>query len=83
MGQCEALEGCPFFNDKMVNMPAVAAIVKQNYCLGDHSQCARRLVRDTLGAGSVPVDLYPDQLARARQLLTAGLASEPGNRRLK
>lgn len=72
MSECDALDGCPFFHDRMRTMPAVAALVKQRYCLGqDHSQCARYLVRTALGRGQVPADLFPDQLERAQQLIGA------------
>lgn len=72
MAACEALDHCPFFHDRMVNMPAVVAIVKQHYCLGDNSECARFMVRGALGAGRVPKDLFPDQLIRAQDLIKRG-----------
>jgi len=72
MSECKALEGCPFFHDRMRSMPAVAALVKQRYCLGeDHSQCARYVVRKALGLGQVPADMFPDQIDRAQQLISA------------
>ncbi len=37
---CESLEGCPFFNEKMANMPSSANHYKEKYCMGDNSDCA-------------------------------------------
>lgn len=72
MSECEALEGCPFFHDRMRTMPAVATLVKQRYCLGqDHAQCARYVVKSALGSGQVPADMFPDQIDRAQQLIAA------------
>jgi hypothetical protein len=32
MAECECMGGCPFFSDKMANMPAMAAGFKKRYC---------------------------------------------------
>lgn len=69
MAQCECLAGCIFFNDKMAEMPAMASMMKQRYCHGDNSQCARWVVRSALGPLGVPGDLFPNQMDRARHLV--------------
>lgn len=67
MAECEKLSQCPFFNDHLQNMPAVSGLLKQTYCLGDRTQCARYLVSD---AGlPVPLDLFPDDISRAKRLM--------------
>lgn len=70
MVNCESLPGCPFFNDKMANMPSMTALYKKNYCEGgDFEKCARYMVSKTLGKQAVPPDLFPNQTERARELI--------------
>lgn len=69
MSDCEMSANCPFFNDKMANMPATATILKKKYCQGNFSTCARYLVCTALGRENVPADLTPSQADRAKQLL--------------
>ncbi len=52
--ECENLAGCPFFNDKMANMPAISAIYKKKYCKYDRNACARYMVCKALGREKVP-----------------------------
>ncbi len=67
MANCEKLEKCLFFTDQMTNMPAVAALLKKTYCLGDKTQCARYRV---VSAGlQVPGDLLPNDADRALHIL--------------
>lgn len=69
MAECEKLEGCPFFHDKMRNMPAMADIIKKRYCLGSNAECARYKVFRTLGPGTVPDDLFPGDQEYAERLI--------------
>jgi hypothetical protein len=72
MAKCECLEGCIFFNDKMKERPAMGQLYKKEFCLGgDNAHCARYMVRTALGRDRVPVDLYPNQIDRAAQLIAA------------
>ena len=65
--ECERLEKCPFFNGQLADMPAVSGLLRQTYCLGDKSQCAR--YRLAIAQIPVPKDLYPNDLERARKIL--------------
>jgi hypothetical protein len=69
MADCACIAGCPFFNDKMANMPSVADIYKTRYCTGEWSGCARYRVFSKLGRESVPSNLFPNELERADELL--------------
>jgi len=69
MADCVCLPKCPFFHDKMADMPAMADMYKANYCRGDSSKCARHAVFEVLGSGNVPTDLYPNDMARAQSVL--------------
>jgi hypothetical protein len=63
---CPKLSGCPFFHDKMANMPSAADVLKGKYCLNDYQQCARHQVS---GAGvTVPGDLFPNHGHRVKAL---------------
>ena len=69
MPDCECLAACPFFNDKMADMPSMAGTYKNKYCRGDFLSCARYMVCKALGKEAVPKDLFPNQLSRAQKLI--------------
>lgn len=70
MNDCECLEKCIFFNDKMENKPALANLFKKSYCKGDSSKCARHIVFEKFGAEAVPNDLFPNQIERAMEIIS-------------
>jgi hypothetical protein len=72
MADCGSISACPFFNDKMQNMPGGADLFKQYYCLDDNSKCARYMVSKALGKQSVPSNLFPNQMLRAKQIIAQG-----------
>nr|WP_321406768.1 hypothetical protein [uncultured Carboxylicivirga sp.] len=69
MAVCEKVENCPFFNEKMANMPATAAGYKRKFCLGSNESCARYMVLKSLGGSMVPMDLFPNQIEKAERLI--------------
>lgn len=73
MAECDKLKTCPFFSDKMIAMPAVTGLMKQTYCLGDKTQCARYQVAS--GGLQVPLDLFPNDTVRAREILREARAN--------
>ncbi|WP_455382847.1 hypothetical protein [Salinispira pacifica] len=72
MAECDCLPGCPFFHDRMQNMPALSGIMKKRYCLDDFMSCARHQVKEALGKEKVPGDLFPSQHERARTVIASG-----------
>ena len=70
MADCECLEKCPFFNDKMEDMPSTAAIYKTRFCKDDFNGCARYMVFKKLGREKVPTNLFPNQVERAQEILS-------------
>jgi len=53
--------------DKMQATPNIAALLKQRYCFGDKTQCARYQI---IKAGMVPpADLLPNDGERAKKIL--------------
>jgi hypothetical protein len=71
MADCECLPKCPFFHDRMANKPATAQMLKNQYCLGDNTGCARHQVKVALGSDLVPADLLPAQTDKVKGILAA------------
>ncbi len=69
MKECEYLSACPFFADTLPEMPAMAQYLKSVYCQRDSDQCARYIVRQALGKEKVPLNLFPDEAARAAEII--------------
>lgn len=55
----------------MENRPATAQLMKNTYCLGDNTGCARFQVRNALGGQFVPSDLFPSQTERVPKIIEA------------
>ena len=69
MANCELLEECIFFNDRMKNMPDIAESMKERYCKGNNANCARYMVFKSLGKEKAPADLYPAQMDRVDKII--------------
>lgn len=70
MPDCPSLAGCPFFNDKMADKPALADVYKFRYCKDNNEACARWKVASTMGKEAVPADLFPNQVERADEIIS-------------
>lgn len=68
-GHCDFFDDCAFLSEQMGDMPTMAQIFHSNYCAGDHVLCARRMILANLGASGVPADLFPNDRARALDIL--------------
>ena len=71
MPDCVCVPRCPFFNDRMADMPSMAGKMKRKYCQEDPSACARYMVFTAKGREAVPPDLFPNQVDRAKGLVGA------------
>ncbi len=71
MVECPFAPTCPFFSDRMKNMPAAAELMKKRYCFDDHKGCARFIVWEKMGMDRVPEDLYPNQREKAMKIANA------------
>ena len=69
MSECTVLANCPFFADKLRNMPSTANMLKERYCRDDYELCARFVVREKAGKEHVPADLFPHERERAEEIL--------------
>ncbi len=72
MANCELIATCIFFNDKMADLPSAADFLKKKFCVGDNSECGRYVVFKALGREKVPKDLFPNDIERAKALISAG-----------
>ncbi len=72
MADCEILEGCLFFNDKMTLDSGLGALYKRSYCLGDNTNCARYMVFKKLGRDKVPNWLPPNLTEKALEIIEQG-----------
>lgn len=69
MADCELLEKCLFFNDKLKNMPAASDTLKNIYCRWNFIKCARYKVAGVVGREKVPADLFPGDFRKATAFL--------------
>jgi hypothetical protein len=72
MAECDLINTCIFFNDKMANTPSTAEIFKTLYCRGDSEKCARMMVVKAAGREKVPADLFPNQADRVAGIVGKG-----------
>ena len=69
MSECEVLESCPFFKEKMEDMPEHVELFKTLYCRGNNQVCARYMVLKEIGREQVPSDLFPNHVEEANNIL--------------
>ena len=72
MGDCEYVQGCLFFTDKLESMPSVSELLKNEYCRGRFRECARYQVLKAVGRERVPPDLFPQQGDRVAAIVAGG-----------
>lgn len=76
MASCPSTEKCPFFNDKLAQMPSLAELYRQQYCRGNFVTCARYQVSKAVGSERVPESLYPPQVHRVGEIVRAATAAK-------
>jgi hypothetical protein len=67
--QCEKLEGCLFYLEKMPIESSLGKLFVKTYCEGDKSLCARYRVSTTVGKEYVTSSLYPNMNELADQII--------------
>jgi hypothetical protein len=72
MPDCERLKTCPFYSDRMRDMPRHAELFRQLYCRRDNSSCARHMVFKKHGKDAVPDDMFPNEVKRAQKIIHGG-----------
>lgn len=69
MCTCPVLDQCPFFKNKLTNMPPNSEVHKINYCINDSFKCARLLAARILGTNSIPQNLLPNEMLKIEELI--------------
>ena len=69
MGDCEFIEMCPFFQDKLAEKPVEIEELKEKYCRKNNLNCARFMIAQAVGKEKMPPDLYPDEKTIAYQVI--------------
>lgn len=65
--KCEKIEKCPFFNEKLANMPSLTSVLKQRYCLENKEACARYML--VTADIEVPPTVFPQDVDRAKAII--------------
>lgn len=73
---CKMLEGCSFYNDTITSKHGIGMIFKKKYCNGNFELCARYKVAKELGGEYVPLNLYPNMMDIAVEIIEKVKTSE-------
>jgi len=73
--ECEFHNSCPFFNDRMDQMPSTAGVYKKIYCHGNNDNCARYMIAKSLGRNKIPPTVYPNNRDMARKMISGQRSS--------
>ncbi|MEA4827053.1 MAG: hypothetical protein VB130_10525 [Clostridium sp.] len=66
---CPCLKTCPFYNDRLNTPHTPSKELKIKYCMDDNFSCARLLVARFLGVNSVPLNLLPNEMYKAEEII--------------
>jgi hypothetical protein len=79
---CERADYCMFFNGVLSEMPSIANRLREEFCAGDKSKCARYMIHKKLQEGYAPSDevtmvkisremqcLFPDDNYKAERII--------------
>jgi hypothetical protein len=65
---CEFTGSCDFFRGMLPHLPAMVDVYRRKYCEGDRNGCARFHFMQIFGTPELPMDLFPADTERVRQL---------------
>ena len=67
--ECENLNKCPFYNEKMPMQKGIGSIYKNKFCKGNKQLCARYKVLTEAGEAYVSDFLYPNMHDIAQEII--------------
>jgi len=71
MAECRIAKSCPLYRSQANNQPAaVSNWLKTHYCRGNFAMCARHTIHEAIGQEFIPADLFPNEQARAYQIVS-------------
>ncbi|MDH4139766.1 MAG: hypothetical protein OEV43_04270 [Coriobacteriia bacterium] len=69
MAACAYRHTCRFFSKgRLDGFSGIAGLFEARYCGSDYTSCMRYQIAEARGFDSVPSDMYPNDVARARNL---------------
>lgn len=71
MPHCPWSDMCTFFTDEVGYSSDLQAVMRETYCYGDNTECARLHSIDVLPLTRVPDDLMPTDHERLAELVDA------------
>jgi hypothetical protein len=82
MAECKISKNCPLYqNQTNSQTAAVSTWLKNHYCKGNFAICARHTVHEAIGQEYIPSDLFPNERARAAQIVSQADRSKGALRR--
>lgn len=69
MDRCEFQLSCSFYNDLKERSPAILKTIREDYCEGSYSECARFMVSSAHGPELVSKYLFPEDTQEACKIL--------------
>ncbi len=70
MAACGFRDRCNMFEGgRLSGFSGIALLFEARYCSGDPAKCVRNKLAEVRGFDSVPSDMYPNDVARARGLM--------------
>ncbi len=81
MAECRIAKNCPLYRSQPNNQAnAVSNWLRTHYCQGNFSMCARHTIHEAMGQEYVPADLFPNEQARANQIVSQANRFKGGHR---
>jgi len=70
MANCMYRGRCRIFHEgRLDGFNGIAGLFQARYCGGSPARCVRHQIAEARGFDSVPSDIYPNDVARARTLM--------------
>jgi hypothetical protein len=69
MADCKYMPECPFYNDRLPDMPERSEFYKMEFCHKRPPTCARFQMHEQLGLKSIPDDIMPKDEDRVKDFL--------------
>ncbi len=71
MAECKIAKNCPLYRSQANSQnAAVSNWLKNQYCRGNFAMCARHTVHEAMGLEFIPADLFPNERARAHEIVS-------------
>ncbi len=83
MAECRIAKSCPLYHSQANSQAsAVSNWLKTHYCRGNFALCARHTIHEAIGQEYVPADLFPNEQARAQQIVAQADRYRGGRRKV-